>query len=216
MAPIPSREAVVMQPQSSLVCFKAAKLEAQPSVAIGNSRIKRCSSVSSEEEESLLVGRTDRSSLFAMSMSMSIKKTRTFAGMFTVCNTNSATGTLNTAWPGVMSGLEEDERPVKVKEKCPLEPEEKKLAVENDDDSSNSSSTSESSLFELDEKYLSLNLWTGPQIPSKSVKCGKCLLIQRNCFCFGFLSKGFLYIQKRVGVTYCDFCTLNTRTHFLS
>ena len=172
MAPIPSREDVVMQPSSNLVCLKAAKFETQPSIAIGNSRIKRCSSVSSEEEleERLLFGRTDRSSLFAMS----IKKTR----MFTFCN--SATGTLNTAWPGVISGLEEDERPARGKEKFPVEPEEKKLAVENDDDSSNcssASSTTESSLFEfkLDEKKI--NFWTETRLLSKSERCGKCFLV---------------------------------------
>ena len=167
MAPIPSREDVVMQPSSNLVCLKAAKFETQPSIATGNSRIKRCSSVSSEEEERLLFGRTDRSSLFAMS----IKKTR----LFTFCN--SASGTLNTAWPGVISGLEEDERPAKGKEKMPVEPEEKKLAVENDDNSSNCSTTTESSLFEfkLDEKYF--NFCTGTKVLSKREKCGKCFLV---------------------------------------
>ena len=162
MAPIPSREDVVMQPSSNLVCLKPAKFETQPPIAIGNSRIKRCSSVSCEEEERL---QFDRTSFFAMS----IKKT------FTICN--SATGTLNTAWPGVISGLEEDERPAKGKEKMPVEPEEKKLAVENDDNSSNCSTTTESSLFEfkLDEKYF--NFCTGTKVLSRSEKCGKCFLV---------------------------------------
>lgn len=167
MAPIPTREDVVMQPSSNLVCSKAAKFETQPSIAIGNSRIKRCSSVSSEEE--VRFGGTDRSSF--LSFAMSIKKT----SMFTICD--SATGTLNTAWPGVICGLEEDERPAKGKEKMPVEPEEKKLAVENDDNSSNCPTTTESSLFEfkLDEKYF--NFCTGTKVLSKSEKCGKCFLV---------------------------------------
>ena len=61
---------------------------------------------------------------------MSSKKTSCF--IF-----SSVADTLDTKWwPGVSSGLDEDDRQGKVKQRVVLEPEEKKEAVENDDQSS--------------------------------------------------------------------------------
>ena len=163
MAPIsflqkPAKEGVVLQPASDVVCLKTAQFEEQPLKAMKNSRIMRCSSVSSEEEQSFLYDRYE----YQRSL-VSIKKTT-----FAVRNCTASSAVLNTVWPGVSSGLDDDERRVKVKEKLTVELEEKKEAVENDDDSSTST---ESSLFEysLDEKYT----LKGTQVQLFNGKCGK-------------------------------------------
>ena len=165
MAPIscprkPEKEAVEMQPTSNLVCVKAEQSQEEPFKAVRNSRIMRCSSVGSEEGQSVLSDSKLARSIF------SVKATASDSSLFAFCNT------LNTeVWPGVSSGLDEDERR---KRKVCLEPEEKKRAVENDDDSS--TSEIESSLFEYasSEKY---TLKTGIQIELKNAKFGKCFLV---------------------------------------
>ncbi|KAL9982084.1 hypothetical protein ACROYT_G010878 [Oculina patagonica] len=103
-----------------------AQFEESPFKVEKTSRITRCSSLSfSEEEEGFVLGRTE----YVRSLA-SWKKT-TSCSLFSV-----DMGTLNSErWPGVSSGLDEDERREKVKQRVAMELEEKKEAVENDDKS---------------------------------------------------------------------------------
>lgn len=126
MAPNPSshrqtQTMEVVQPTSN-----SAQFEEIPIKVGKTSRITRCSSVSYSEEESFVLdSRTEYSRSLA-----SLKKTSSFI-------LNSVADTLNSKWwPGVSSGLDEDDRQGKVKQRVALEPEEKKEAVENDDKSS--------------------------------------------------------------------------------
>ena len=92
------------------------------------SRITRCSSVSYSEEESPSPVLDSRPKYFPSLMSS--KKTPCFI-------LNNGADTFDAKWwPGVSSGLDEDDRQGKLKQRVVLEPEEKKEAVENDDQSS--------------------------------------------------------------------------------
>lgn len=111
----------VVQPTSNTVQFKEIPIKVEK-----RSRITRCSSVSYSEEESPVLG--SRPGYFPSLVSS--KKTSCFVF-------SSVADTLDTKWwPGVSSGLDEDDRQGKVKQRVVLEPEEKKEAVENDDQSS--------------------------------------------------------------------------------
>ena len=119
----------VVQPTSNTVQLKEIPIKVEK-----RSRITRCSSVSYSEEESPVLG--SRPEYFPPLMSS--KKT----SCFILCgrNTYSSPSVADTFdakwWPGVSSGLDEDYRQGKVKQRVVLEPEEKKEAVENDDQSS--------------------------------------------------------------------------------
>ena len=76
-------------------------------------------------------------------------------------------------WPGVSSGLDEDERPEKVKQRVALEPEEKKEAVENDDKSSDLCWPQ--TCDTADEKVLEY-AWKSTIDDAKDVKTGKWLV----------------------------------------
>ena len=123
MAPNPQTQTMeVVQPTSNSVQFGEI-----PSKVGKKSRITRCSSVGYSEEESLVLD--SRAEYFRCLASS--KKT-------SCCiNLSSVAGALDSKlWPGVSSGLDEDDRQGKVKQRVALEPEEKKEAVENDDKSS--------------------------------------------------------------------------------
>lgn len=110
--------------------LKPVHLEESPFKVEKTSRITRCSSVSfsEEEEESFVFGRTEYVHALASWKKKTSRSSLTILGR--------VVGTLNSErWPGVSSGLDEDERRDKGKQKIAMEPEEKKEAVENDDKS---------------------------------------------------------------------------------
>jgi len=147
----------VVQPSSNSVQFKEIPIKVGKT-----SRITRCSSVSYSKEESLVFD--NRSEYF-----------RSLASLKTSCFVfSSVANTLNSQlWPGVSSGLDEDDRQEKVKQRVALEPEEKKEAVENDDKSSGFcwQQTRETA----DEKELEYS-WKSTIIEAKYAKTGKWLV----------------------------------------
>lgn len=102
-------------------------------------------------------------------------------------------GTLNSErWPGVSSGLDEDERREKVKQRVAMELEEKKEAVENDDKSicwqQQTGQTLDTYKF-TDEKK---NTWKSMilELEAKQLKAGKWLVTLTRVFLtFSLVSK---------------------------
>lgn len=150
--------------------LKPAQFEENPFKVEKTSRITRCSSLSfSEEEEGFVLGRTE----YVRSLA-SWKKT-TSCSLFSV-----DVGTLNSErWPGVSSGLDEDERREKVKQRVAMELEEKKEAVENDDKSFCWRQTVQTlDTYITDEKK---NTWKSTilELEAKQVKAGKWLVLAK-------------------------------------
>jgi len=148
----------VVQPTSDSMQLKELPIKVGKA-----SRITRCSSISYSEEESLVLD--SRSEYFRSHGSL--KKTSCFI-------LSSVANTLNSQlWPGVSSGLDEDDRQEKVKQRVALEPEEKKEAVENDDKSSGFcwQQTRETA----DEKELEYT-WKSTINEAKHAKTGKWLV----------------------------------------
>lgn len=163
MAPISVAQEAKVQQMPNQVCSTASHFKEHHFKSKHISRIMRCSSVTSEEQESYLLDKTKfRQWLVSSSI---CEKSRT------VAFSDGGTSTSQQDWTEVTPALEEDERPTKVISKVRLEPEEKKLAVENDDESS---AAEESISFEytFEEKY-TLKAF---QVESKSEKRGKSVI----------------------------------------
>ena len=162
-----TRTKMIVQPSSNV-----AKFEETPFSVEKTSRIMRCSSVSlSEEEEQSVV--VDRAEYFRSFASRSWKKTS-----FTIHNSYTFEDACNREWwPGVSSGLDEDdERQRNVKQRVAIEPEEKKAkeAVENDDKSVSFIWHKKLDAFPPDdEKKYTIEIKKKEEIEIKDVKAGK-------------------------------------------
>ena len=155
---------MVVQPTSNSAQFEEIPIEVGKT-----SRITRCSSVSYSEEESFVL---DSRTEYFRSLASRSWKTSSFAVQL-----NSVADTLNSKrWPGVSSGLDEDDRQGKVKQRVALEPEEKKEAVENDDKSGGF--CWQQTRDTADEKEYT---WKATlEFEAKHVKAGKWLVNLRN------------------------------------
>lgn len=159
----PNRQTNTMegvQQTTNSVLFKEIAIKVEK-----RSRITRCSSVSYSEEESPVL---DSRAKYFPSL-MSSKKTPCFV------LSNGADTFDAKWWPGVSSGLDEDDRQGKLKQRVVLEPEEKKEAVENDDQSSTSGFCWQEARETADEKELEYT-WKSTIDELKLPKTGKWLV----------------------------------------
>lgn len=150
----------VVQQTPNLVQFKEIPIKTEK-----RSRITRCSSVSYSEEESPV---PDSRPKYFPSLMSSKKRP-----CFTIGN---GADTFDAKWwPGVSSGLDEDDRHGKLKQRVVLEPEEKKEAVENDDQSSGLGFCWQQACETSDEKELDYT-WKSAIDELKHAKTGKWLV----------------------------------------
>lgn len=159
--PTQTTETVIVRP-----ALKAAHLIESPLKVEKTSRIMRCSSVSySEEEKSLVLA--DRTEYVRSLASWS-------RSSFTILDSASVVDAINSEqWAGVSSGLDEEERREKTKQRIVMEPEEKKEAVENDDKSFCWLQTSDPCLPDENK-----NTWKSSmlELKTKHVEAGKALV----------------------------------------